>query len=160
MRRLTIPTVLLVLSVSCAPKVRVTSEAEPGVDFSTFTTYALAQPSDADPIVAQKVQAEIGRVLEEKGLRPAASEDADLVVAFRGSRAPTTRRTLSSNPTANYFVVEDYIEGTLVITVFDRDRRRRIWQGVGAIDIRREEDVQKAAHRAVDAVLAGFPPET
>ena len=68
-------------------------------------------------------------------------------------------RQLSPDPDANYYVVRNYIEGTLVIDVFERETKTTLWRGVGQIDFQREKDARRRAPQVVAAILAEFPPD-
>lgn len=150
---------ILLVAWGCAP-VRVTTEATPGTDFSRFRTYAQNVPQDAGVAsVRDRVELEIARQLEAKGYRPAPVQEADLVVTFRGDRVSKTRTQDAGDPDANYYVVRDYVEGTLTIDVYERATRELVWHGVGRVDLSRQADVPDAAARAVERVLARFPSQ-
>ncbi len=145
-------------ALSCA-QVQVTTEVEPGVDLDRLQTYDLDAPVDADDEVQRLILGEIGRRMNAKGYQRVAREDADMVVAFRTSRATYSRRQLSPDPDANYYVVRSYIEGTLVIDVYERETKTTLWRGVGQIDFQREKDARRRAPQVVAAILAEFPPD-
>lgn len=147
----------LALGVLGCVQVQVTTRAEPGTDFSRFATYAQAPPPEA-PLVGEAVRAEIDKVMQTKGYREAPIADADMVVAFHSSGASRARRELSPDPDTNYYVVENYIEGTLTIDVFERGGRKPVWHGVGKMDVDDERQAPRVAAEAVREILAEFPP--
>jgi hypothetical protein len=51
------------------------------------------------------------------------------------------------------------VEGTLEIDGFDSGLERRVWRGVGTVDIQSESQAEALAGRAVAAILADFPAQ-
>lgn len=143
-------------ALGCA-QVQVTTHAEPGTDFGRFSTYAQA-PAPHAPVVGERVHAEIAKVMQEKGYREVSPDQADMVVAFRTSGSSRSETTLSPDPDVNYYVVRNTIEGTLAIEIFDRSEHKVVWHGEGKLDIADEREAPQAAARAVEAILARFPP--
>lgn len=148
---------LLLLGAACAP-VHVTIHALPGSDVSRFETYAQATPTaGADAAIAAQVRSEIDQELQARGYRPAPLDEADMVVSFQGRSASRARYANAGDPDANYYVVRNYTEGTLEIDVFEPGTQTPVWRGVGRADLYSERELQKAADRAVRAILAEFP---
>ncbi len=144
-------------ALACAG-VRVKTETTPGVDFSALETFAQAPPDEAAPRVKDAVHAEIAKQLEAKGFRPAPHDDADFVVAFRASAYRKARLRNAGDPDATYYRIEKYVAGTLVIDVFPMGSSAPIWHGVGEVDVANERYAERAATRAVRAILQEFPP--
>jgi hypothetical protein len=152
---------LALAGLGCAtayPAVDVTVEVDPETDFAGFQTFAQAEPPWKHPVVGERVHQEIEREFESKGYQPARVDEADLVVVFRARSVRSVRQQMVPDPeTFYYYQLERYIEGTLDIDVFDARQEKRIWQGTGKVDIDDESQAEKAAARAVAAVLADFP---
>lgn len=149
---------LALVALGCAP-VQVTTQVEPGVDFSRYRSFAQAPPREAsDPAVRARIEREIDAVMQTRGLVPAPLESADLVVASRSTGKDRERLTDIGFPGSAQYVIESYVEGTLVIDVFARGGDR-LWHGVGRVDVAEGGDLGDAAARAVRAVLADFPAE-
>lgn len=148
---------LLLVALGCY-HVSVTTRTRPGADFSGLTSFAQeASDRDADAAVAARVQSEIARVMEAKGYAEAPLDSADMVVAFRGSGKSRERLEDAGDPDADFYVVQDYIEGTLVIEVFAHGGETPLWHGTGEVDVSTEANLEKAAAKAVEAVLKDFP---
>jgi hypothetical protein len=162
MRPLALAAALALGVVLAAPgclHVEVTTQGEPGADFSALRSFAVAPPEEeGDAAVAARVQREITRVLEDKGYAAAPLEGADMVVAFRAGGETRSRYQYASDPDTSSYVARDYIEGTLAIDVFGAAGREPVWHGTGQVDVFRERDVEDAAAQSVRAILAGFPP--
>lgn len=156
-KRLRIALVALVW-LGCA-SVKVTTETTPGADLSRYHSYAIAPPEDGVPAIRDRVASEIAIQLDRRGFEHRPLGEADLVVAFRGSRADRQRLTDAGDPDATWYVVQHYQLGTLVITVSDAASHEHLWTGTGQIDLFSKDDAQiaKDAERAVEAVLAAFP---
>jgi hypothetical protein len=124
-----------------------------------FRTYAVVPPETGIPAVRDRIENEIEIVLDERGFRRVPVAQADMVVAFRGSGRPVTRVDNTGDAGATFYRVEKYTEGTLVISVFDTARERRVWRGTGQIDVRSDDrrTIARDAAHAVDAVLEKFP---
>jgi hypothetical protein len=161
MRRWLLCLALAGLGCATAPsRVEVTTEANPEIDFARFQTFAQAEPPWEHPVVGERVRQEINREFESRGYRLASLEEADLVIVFRARAVRATRQQKVPDPdTFYYYRLERYIEGTLEIDIFDSGQEKRIWQGVGMVDVHSESQAEAAAARAVAAILAGFPEQ-
>jgi len=144
------------VALGCA-EVQVTARAMPGTDFSGFATYAQAA-AEPDAASAGRIRGEIARALEAKGYRAAPQESADLRVAFRVGGEERIRQKNAGDPDANYFVEQNYVEGTLVIEIFASDRADPIWIGTGRSDSFQGERAEERVAGAARAILASFPP--
>ncbi len=138
--------------------VDVSLDVDPDTDFSTFETFAQADPPWDHPVVGERVQEEIRRVFESKGYRLTSMDEADLVVVFRGTGKRATRQVRVADPAALYYYrLQRYVEGTLEVDVFDSGQEKPVWVGVGMVDILSEASTQAVAAHAVREILAGFP---
>ena len=138
-------------------------------DFSTYRTYTQAPPHTEriealpgySPITAQRIQREIGSMLEKKGFE-AQAEGADLLVAFtvggeRRTDIVTTGRGYygSGRPYARH-----YVEGQLVIDIFDqRQRGKRVWHGWATKKIMQGPGDTDTVEKVVQAIMKAFPPK-
>ena len=57
--------------------------------------------------------------------------------------------------------VREYTTGMLAIDVFDVEERRPVWHGTASkrVDESDRENAEEVIRAAVDAILAGFPPQ-
>lgn len=138
-------------------------------DFSQYATYAqtphVGAQSDARPEdrarrdrVGERVEAQIDQELRAKGYRPVPRADADLWVRFRVHGESRAAVTAAADPDASYPVIEDQIEETLVIEIFEAGSGERIWQGQSRAQFRHRRDLGDAAAAEVRSILAQFPP--
>lgn len=142
--------------LACA-RVAVETTAAPGTDVSLHSTFAQVEPPWPHPVVGEHIERAIANELHKKGYRAAPRGEAELVVTF-GARAEERSRTVNqADPDVDVYRVESYLAGTVEINVFDRLERSLLWEGVGQVDLRKEEDAPRAATRAVQAILARFP---
>jgi hypothetical protein len=153
----TIFSTLAFMLAACA-SVDVSTRAEPGVDFSRYETFGPARPTGDHPVVGATIEAEIAKALAEKGYRAvAADEVADLAIAYEAVAVERQRIVNAGDADTDFYVVQDYHEGTFEIELYDARTRMRIWEGVGRIDVIYESGAQDAAAKAARAVLAKFP---
>jgi len=156
------------LSLACAP-IHVSIRVEPGANVAQYATYVQAPPPEDDPDethftpeIAVRMQAEIDRILQQKGYRPVAEAQAQMRVAYLVTGVSTTRLVNAGDPDADYYVNETLIDGTLVIDVLDPKSGERFWHGTGETEIVTSGTLFTAssmstALRAVRKVLHHFP---
>ena len=128
----------------CLTLMPVGSHFDRGADFTVYRTYAWG-PADAlpvsderlrdNPFFVDNVHGAISRNLEDRGLRRAEAERADLLVHYHA--AITERVEVLSQP-GRYRdcvagdcrpAVNGYDAGTLVIDIIDTSRRQLVWRG-------------------------------
>lgn len=128
----------------CLTLMPVGSHFDRGADFNGYRTYAWG-PADALPVSDERlrdnpffvddVHGAISRTLEDRGLRRAEAERADLLVHYHA--AITERVEVVSQP-GRYRdcvagdcrpTVNGYDAGTLVIDIIDTSRRQLVWRG-------------------------------
>lgn len=141
---------------------RVHTDSDPAAAFGTYKTYAwksaamnTPDPALNNPIVQHKIEAEIEKQLNERGLTKATSAAPDVYISFRlgtgferevidypiGWRWGGWRREVVFNE-----------KGTLVIDVADANRRQMVWRAVcvdtaansSKLDDHLPKDVKKA----------------
>jgi hypothetical protein len=176
----------LALASGCASPVKVSSDYDPGVDFSALTTWAWApdeprgEGGPGNRLLTDRVTAAVERTLAARGYRQAQASP-DFLVAFTfGAQEKLDVR--SSPNTGVYYGggyrgrrggvytgwggstvdVKQYTEGTLVIDILEPGGQQLVWRGTGSARIRDEKDPEKRIQRvndAVDRILAQFPPK-
>lgn len=147
------------------------STAADGVDFSKYRSFAQAPaPTEApsgmaryNSIVAGKIQTYIATNMEGKGYRKASLDEADFVVRFSLSGKPQTDvwgttgyglyRAGGSVQTIHY------VQGTLVIDIFDSEARKLVWHGWASARIFESQADGSLAPKAVEKILSRFPPD-
>jgi len=159
-RRTALAGVLLALACASGTGVRVETTTTPGTDFSKYRSFALVPPSDARPVVRDRLESEVRDALDGRGLRAAERGQSDVLVVMQTKDLPREREVLATPP-AGCCVVQRYVEGTLVIEIFDARSSQMIWHGEGEVDLLKVSDrrLEKAASEAAQAVLAELPSD-
>jgi len=164
----TVPRVLIGIVILCGGVAaqKVTSEADPGVDFSKYKTFAVREGQMRSPSAAlnneltkKRVTADIERALEAKGLTKSDAA-ADLNVFFvLGSRGVVEREEVPSGPRLRGTRVERVpaVEGNLVISLRDPSTRSLVWQGMARDDKSGPEDIAKKLDDWVKKVVEKYP---
>lgn len=147
---------LALVALACAPSVQVS--VAPGSDFSTFDTYAVVPSPEATELVQRTVEAKVRAALDRRGYRSAPVGENDLLVLVQGRAVPGRRQVFAETP-GGCCETQEYIEGTMVVELFDTASGQRVWRGVAQIDIDAptEKAVESAVTRAVDAILDELP---
>ena len=155
---------------ACSSPMQVSSDYDKTAEFSQYKTYSFTDRSMQLPInqlnLNRLVQA-VESNLAAKGLSSATDPDllVDLVLTTEERRSATTYNT---GPYAwrygggmSTINVEEYTEGTLIISLVDAKQERLLWQGVGTKTIDPDLPAEKREERikeAVDQVMASYPP--
>lgn len=135
---------LAVTAAGCLTLMPVGSHFDRGADFTVYRTYAWG-PADAlpvsderlrdNPFLVDNVHGAISRALDDRGLRRAEAEPADLLVHYHAAVAE--RLEVVSRPGRYRDCVADdcrpsvneYDAGTLVIDIIDMSRQQLVWRG-------------------------------
>lgn len=171
----------LALALSGCETLRVGTDYDRAANFSSYHTFTWLPRENygvRDPLVAQRTKDTIVNALEQKGYRYVSDpSEADFAVDFTlGSRERVDIHTYPQPyawPWYGYgrywwgypywgssVDVTTYREGTLAIDVFDAKTHRPVWHGWAKKSLSHEDIVHstEAIRKAVDAVLAKFPP--
>jgi len=184
--RLAAAGILAVALSGCGSGISVTSDWDPGVDFTTFHTfYVLDEASGGsgiDQLTHNRIKASIGSHLQAKGMRPVDSEkDADVGVGWqlttderssfqtvntgwggygwgRGGWYGGSSMGMSTSRTTE----TRYEVGQLVIALFDEEKQEMIFTATGSKTLSggnpSPEEAQKRIDEAVAKILEDFPP--
>lgn len=167
MKKLLFVLVSFVLFGGCS-SISVTSDYDKSADFDSYKTYSFYEWKEAsDQLLTdfdkKRIKNAVGKEMEAKGYKFIEGE-ADLTVSLFVVLEQKTSRTAYTNHYgggyygyddwdygygggwgAGYatttYTETDYIDGTLVIDVFDTSTRKIVWQGVGSGTV--DEDPQK-----------------
>ena len=171
----------LLLVLTACETLQVGSDYDRSATFSNYHTFTWLPRNNygiANPLVLEQTRDAIQSALERKGYRyVSGTQPADFAVDFTiGSRERTDVRTYPQ-PYAGPWVwygprwwgypywgtgvdVYHYREGILGIDVFDARTHRPVWHGWAQKPLSRQdrENSAEPIRKAVDAVLARFPP--
>lgn len=158
------------LLVGCTTRLKTNTTFDDTVDFGAYRTFAQAPPPQTvegmpgySEITGRQVEERIAYDLEQKGLQPASWDEADLQVSFTmgGQRRQETEYWGGwgwYGP--GEITTENYVQGSLVIDMADRVRKRLVWHGYGTRDVFTQPKSDKDLLNAVDEILEKFPPST
>lgn len=182
MRRRMFVAVAVTLLVSACGGIRVTTDFDPSTDFTPYRTFAWMEGSGAgnDPRVSgdlmdQRFRRAIESELASRGMQKTTSGQPDVFVGYQialddqvdfetintywgrgwGYRSVYRRGVVSSQT-----VAREYTVGTLVIDVFDANRRELIWRGAGEGRVnaaRSPQERQERINEAVYLIMEDFP---
>ena len=158
---------LLVTSGAFAQKIQI--ESDPAVDFSRFKTFAIreqrlnsANPSLNSELVKKRIDFDIQKALEAKGLTWAASGPSDLNVRY--TLGAVRKTEIDAYPAGwrgwgTRVVRVPYTEGTLVLDLRDPTTRSLVWRAIARED---KGDASKIEGKLDDMVKKSFekyPPK-
>lgn len=173
--------VIALLLAACS-SVQVTTDYDPGTDFSALETWAWlprkAEPS-GDPrldssLLNQRIRNAVEAQLSARGFKKTARAGADFLVAYhtaieRKMDVDTIYRGYGYGPEAwgwgagHETVVYEYDQGTLLLDVLDPKEHDLIWRGSASAVVSERSTPEKRTERineAVSKLLDRFPPRT
>lgn len=166
----------LLLLASCAPVRVLSTEAQPGVNFSTYKTYnfldvtarneaAMPGPGGA----TQQLKDAIATQLQRRGYQQAEQPELWVNIGVVVQDRVQTRQTdIRDAPRyigqRNYrwqsqeVVVGQYEEGTATVELVDAARNERVWSGVVSSTITRNGDkLEKRINQAMESLFNKYP---
>lgn len=172
------------VGAGCASPVRVESAFDRSAAFRSFRSFAMREPNrpiessnpKVDPFFLQRLRQLTYQALEQKGLRPAGRDEADLIVsvlaaresrvevypgpAFGGMGPYPGYPAWSAYPfrsTAFAYDVRQVEEGTIVIDLVSRRQNAVIWRGIGRRQVSGRPSDQEL-REVIEKILALYPP--
>lgn len=174
----------ILLLASCGSSVSVSYDYDKEADFSqyeTFEYYGWAEESDKilNEFDKRRIEEAVGGQLADRGLEYVES-GGDLVVSLfivvdekTGVSAYTDHYSMGSpygtfrygpgwgwgyGHSVTRYHEYDYLQGTLVIDVFDREEKKLVWQGIGTGTVDDNPQTrEKNINKAVAKIMAYFP---
>jgi len=162
---------------ACSPALKVTSDYDRQADFTKYKTYSFSPQSMELPVNElnrRRVLTEIETQMAAKGFTKA--EVGDILVDVRLSAQERKEATAytSGNGYGMYggyrygggfqttnVSVQTYVDGTLIISFVDSQKKELVWQGTGVKTLDQDasaEQREKNITEAVKGVLAKYPP--
>lgn len=169
MKRIVYLLLVSTIIVGCS-SISVTTDYDKTADFNSFKTYSFYEwKEESDQLLTnfdkERIKNSVGEELEARGYTFKEGE-ADLTVSLFVVLEQKTSRTAYTNhygggyygyddwdygyggswgggigTSSTTYTETDYIDGTLVIDIFDTSTRKIVWQGVGSGTV--DEDPQK-----------------
>jgi hypothetical protein len=179
-------TVLMLALTAACGGISVTTDWDPSFDFAapqTFTVLDEASGQPLDRLNDQRVKNSIATVMEAKGFRQVAdTSQADLAVGYQfTTEQRSSYQTVDTGwnsygyggyggwyryggpmMTTSTTTETRYDVGSLLIAVFDTERRAMVFTSTGSKSLsdaqRSPEEAQRRIDDAVDQILRDFPP--
>jgi hypothetical protein len=155
----------------------VSTDYDHKIDFSKYRTYVWLRPANImDALMRQQAEDAINQQLQIKGMKMVTDpEQADIGLVVNG--ATQERHTLQtfydSWPGGWYWggwgwgdggfgtattIEQTYLEGTIVVDVFDTQTQRIVWRGVGTDTLsHKPAKNEKKIDKVVDKMFEHFP---
>jgi hypothetical protein len=179
--------VICLLSLGCAPSMKIAADWDPDVDFAPLGSWAYNEtpmkpqglPSlDDDTLLANRVKSAIEGQMASKGYRQTDRAQADFLVTFflvveDKVKVSTINNHYGYGPGWGYgyygggaygsstTTVDQYKQGTLVVDISRGDENSLIWRGSASTRLSKKttpEKSQARANEAVMGILRRFPP--
>lgn len=166
--------------VSCSP-VKVVTDQDKSVDFTTYKTYSfLGWQDDSDQILNEfdkkRIHESFKKEFTARGMELVEKEGDMAVSLFIVVDQKSSTTAYTNYYTHRYggyhrynrgwgqgyatttFSEEDYLEGTLVLDVFDGTSKDQIWQGVAKATVQENPKKRdKAIPKKIEALMKKFP---
>jgi hypothetical protein len=163
----TLGLVLLFSLAAFAQKVQI--ESDPEADFTKYKTFTIAEgrlnsksPELNGDLIRKKIQLDIRRNLEAKGLTYVDSGPSDLNVRFTlGANRKIERDVYPAGwrGWGTRVVRVPYTEGTLVIDLFDRDKKSMVWRGISREEKSDPSKIEGKLDNMVKKPFDKYPPK-
>ncbi|MEZ4810476.1 MAG: DUF4136 domain-containing protein [Allomuricauda sp.] len=164
------------ISMSCGPTLKISSDYDKSADFNTYSTYKLNKVLNTGVInqlqltrIENSIKWEFGqRNLKESNLNP------DLII--NPVAVLKDKKTISFDaddyrvggiyrpyqvwgaPTHATIRANDYREGSLLVDVLDAKSKKLVWTGLVSADITGQpKDSDKAIKKAISKLMKDFP---
>jgi hypothetical protein len=183
--RNTVMALFLVFTLNACGGLSVTTDFDPGTDFSTFQTWNLMElpdNPDLDQITEGRLNSSIERTMGSKGMTMARGEP-DVWLGWQ----LIFDEEISYNTVNSYYgggwgyggwygpgyggmgmgtsrTYESRVTvGTLIIDIFDSETKALVWRGVGEGKVHEVSDPnerQRRIDQTIDKIMESFPPST
>ncbi|TLX74991.1 DUF4136 domain-containing protein [Labilibacter sediminis] len=181
MRNLNYLTILIAIAMASCSSVKVVTDQDKSVDFTQYKTYNfLGWQDDSDKMLSsfdkKRIKESFKKEMDARGMTYA-EENGDIAItlfvvvdqqtsttaytdyygrSYRGYRR--YRGGWGHGYATTTYTEEDYLQGTLVVDVFDGDSKDQVWQGIAKSTIdenpsRREKTIPKK----INALMKKFP---
>jgi hypothetical protein len=162
MRELVLPAIAAVLTISCASAINVRTDYSKQADFAKYRTFSIRDGnSTGDPVMDQRIKADVEGALRAKGLEEVQSGEGDaIVVAHAATRTRRTYETFYNGWGWRWrwgqpeVIVNEFEVGTIVVDVFDARTKTAVWHGYASHAL--SDKPEKNAMRADEAVAKIF----
>jgi hypothetical protein len=176
MRNLGFVAVGAVLALTACSGISTSTDYDPSVDFSKFSTYQWheTESGNVDAITDTRIKSAIDAGLASRGMKKVDS-GADLAVSYQVTTAQKkSYNTVNTGWGGGYYwggwgmgmgtsttYENTWEEGSLVLGIFDAGKKSLVWTGTATTDLdenRTPEQRQSIINEAVQKMLKNFPP--
>lgn len=176
-----LPVLAVLLLAACATGPRITSDADPGADFSRYHSYAFYEPlameqSGYTTYLTNTVKSAIRREMQARGYTYDETSP-DLRVNFQGFIRERTDVYSVPRSDVHYYYdywartyvavpfwhdetrVRDYTEGTLSVDVVDAARNHLLWTGAAVGRVTQQDAAARSAEAdaAIQQIFTRYP---
>jgi hypothetical protein len=150
---------------------QVKSDWDRSANFGQFRTYSWERVSTRDPLMVDRIKSAVSAVLASKGWTEVPSGAAAAVVAIETTHDQQTLDTFYDGFGGGWgwrgfggigdatTTVETYKVGTLVVDIFDANKKKLIWRGSASDALSNNSSTNiKNIGKSVNKMLGYFPP--
>lgn len=170
-----LPGVIAVLLAAGCSGISTTTDYDPAVDFSAFSTFDwISSEGQIDNITSSRVRQSVNAALAAKGFSQS-SDNPDVAVSYQ---VTTDQRRSFNTVNAGWgggyrwggwgmgmgsstTTEQVWSEGTLIIGIFDTGTKNLVWTGSATTDLdpsRSPQQRQELIDNAVNRMMRDFPP--
>jgi hypothetical protein len=147
----------LTMSADALAKPKISTDAVPGVNFSAYRTYSwinTTPPSGMNPVMYQRIMADIESALSQKGYQKADAGDLSLALTL-GAQQKTDIETWGRFGLQTS--VYQYTQGQLSLDVFDSKTKQALWHGQASDTVNPDKPNPAKADAAIAKLMQSFP---
>jgi hypothetical protein len=162
LKRTAVIAAALAFAASCASTINVRSDYNRQANFSHYRSFSIREGhSSGDPVMDQRIKADVESALRAKGLEEVRSDEGDaIVVAHAATRTEHTYETFYNGWGwrwrwgAPEVIANQFDVGTIVVDMFDASTKTAVWHGYASHVL--SEKPAKNDQRADEAVTKIF----
>ena len=141
------------------------------VDFTQYKTYSWGKVETENPLWQSRIMDAVDRTLQQKGWQKLPSGGDVTVMAVGATQNQKEYQTFYDGLGPGWWwggfgetattTVQNYRVGTLVIDMYDTNRKRLIWRGVASDTLSdKPEKNEKKLDKAIEKLFKDFPPKS
>jgi hypothetical protein len=174
-----LPLAILIIAMSCGPSLKVNTDYDKSVNFTSYKTFALYKADEIHEGISQLNKDRIANAIKSEMIKKGYQENVSSPDLLVNPVAIFKDRTSVSSTTNYYgyggmyrpyyggggmsgttsYDVQHYKDGSLIIDVLDASTKKLIWQGIGNKEIDGPvKDPDTKIPQAIASIMAEFPP--
>ena len=161
-RRYACAALTVIPAVVYAQKVNV--DSDPSAPFATYKTYSWTPGAPSfTSLTEQRIHEGVNAQLQGKGLTPAQKDPNLYVASFVLTRAQPQIIANGFGPWGlggGFATVETYLQGTLIVDLYDAATRKMVWRGVAtAVASDKPSKNTQKIDKALATMFERYPPQ-